>query len=140
MSKPWDQKPLWQLIYMSDDSEYRDAARLIGYGGVEAGDFWRQAATLPGFRKHRFEAALDRLCPHGCRTKDATRYEMTDAAKGCCRVLLGPPPGDPELQRWREARAVSLREMGQAVPAEWGIAEEKPKLIATAKRKRKKTP
>jgi hypothetical protein len=141
MTKPWHERPLWERLYLADDPTYRDVAVLIGHAGISRKDFWHRAAKAPGFSKWKYETAVGHLTGLRPDAEDNDVYQLTGGARAACRLLLGPPPDDPEYRRWWGARLVSVREMqaagvepthAAAPPVPW--EDEAPAAPAKAKK------
>lgn len=107
--KPWDRKPLWELIYMSEDRIYLHAGRIIGHLGCGAFAFWDAAKLLPNYDKYRFENALRDLTVYAKREQG--QYELLTTARKALRIIIGPAPDDPEYISWWKARLVSVEQM-----------------------------
>jgi hypothetical protein len=85
-----------------------EAARIIGYGGVEPFAFWDQAKALkievdgkmvpfigdqrPSRTKHEVLMAVYDLTRADRREQSEPRYELTAEARKACFQLLGAPP------------------------------------------------
>jgi hypothetical protein len=93
-----------------------DAARIIGYGGIEMAHFWAQAKKLE-LPQEQLPAAVHDLTRTDRREEDPPRYQLTAPARKACFQLLGPPPEHPwhrrlvkgpplgseeELRQWRQ--------------------------------------
>ncbi len=112
------EKPLWERVYLGSwGPAYVNAGKIIGHLGCSALVFYDAAKLLPGYDKHRYECAVRALTVYAKRERG--EYELDATAKKVLRVIIGPPPGDPEYRRWWESRLVSVRQM-----KEWGQAVE----------------
>ena len=116
------EKPLVEKVYDGPWSRvYVNAGRIIGHLGCSAFAFYDAAKLLPGYDKYRYECAVRDLTDYAKRERG--EYELHAAARKVLRVIIGPPPGDPEYRRWWESRLVSVRQMkerGETV--EWAEA------------------
>lgn len=120
MAKPWDRKPLWELLYMSDDKVYLRAAVIIGHLGIAPFDFFDRVKKLPGYSQYRYENAVRDMTVHAKLEGSPPWYELTGEAKKAARILIGPAPDAPDYVSWWVGRMISVRQMreqGQTV--EW---------------------
>jgi hypothetical protein len=98
-----------------------EAARIIGYAGVEPFAFWDKAKELgltEKIGKQKLLMAVYDLTRADRREASPPRYELTAPARKACFQLLGPPPEhelydaikhgppnlltDTEARRWQE--------------------------------------
>jgi hypothetical protein len=99
-----------------NDAVLQEAARIIGYGGVNGFAFYDAAKKRPCYDKYRFENAVRDLTVFSKREQG--RYELTPNARTVCRVLLGCPPEDPDYAAWWTLRLISNPDAVPPVPLE----------------------
>ena len=111
--------PLIRRLYW--ERPLYEAARIIGYGGIEQPAFWEKVKELGLDRdldQHRLLMAVYDLTRADQREATPSRYELTEEARKACFQLLGPPPehelydaikhgppnllSDAEARRWQE--------------------------------------
>jgi hypothetical protein len=109
------------------DRAYTEAARIIGYGGIEMSAFWKQAKTL-GIPHNKLLSAVYDLTRTDKREEKPPRYELRGDIRDLCWQLLGPAP-EQEEAFWRHPDGLPMErpkkddEMEQAQ----GEPEKKPK-------------
>jgi hypothetical protein len=84
-------KPLWEKLYF--DEVYAEAARIIGYAGIDSFAFWDAARGLAD--KHGQQKVMNAvydLTRADRREASPPRYELNGPAREWCWQLLGPPP------------------------------------------------
>src|SRR5690349_18441212 len=111
MSKPWEPKPLWHRVFMSEDRVHLHAIRIIGYGECNPMAFYDEAKKLKGYKQPRYEQAVRDLTVFTYREGPNCRYVLTQAAKKIARLVIGPPPDDPGYADWWRRRLISVAEM-----------------------------
>jgi hypothetical protein len=73
-----------------------ETARIIGYRGMTAADFWLKANQL-GIPERKIQAAIDALTQPEPRKQNEPRYELTPAARRACWHLLGTDLGGTRI-------------------------------------------
>lgn len=133
MAKPWDRKPLWELIYMSDDKVHLRAAVIIGYAGCSPTEFFDAAKKMPDYDVTKYRRAMENLTVFIKREPPTLRCDLHDEARRAARILLGPAPAAPDYCSWWRSRLISVRQMKEAgQPVEWAesppvpLPEDKP--------------
>jgi len=127
MSKPWYEKPLWEKLYQSEDRVYLHAAVIIGHLGCSPFAFYDAAKKLPNYDEYK--RAMEDMTIYSLRESPNPRCELRADAKKAARILIGPPPGDPEYAVWWKARLISVQQMkAEGKPVEW--AAEPPVPLA----------
>ncbi|MCI0457786.1 MAG: hypothetical protein L0Z62_12530 [Gemmataceae bacterium] len=145
MSKPWQEKPLWERVWLGPHSRiYLHAAKIIGHRGCSPFEFFDAAKQLPFYNQYLFENAVRDLTVYAAREGSPPRYELHANARKLLWIILGPPPDHPEYVRWWTGRLISVRLMRQegtepefAVEPPVPLPEQKPGAPKKQRRKKK---
>jgi hypothetical protein len=91
------------LLRLAFDPAYYEAARIIGYGGIDMAAFWEQAKQLSILPETIRHAVYD-LTRYDKREGKPPRYELNEPVRRLCWQLLGPPPEHPLFAEMEEQR------------------------------------
>lgn len=112
MATRWRDYPLATRLYL--DRHLWELARFVGYCGKTPEEFaaFLERHEAEHGRPKSLEASLDLTTTD----KESKRVVLWPHARRACRVLLGPPPGDPEYDDYWRKRGGNPLEEGR--PAE----------------------
>ena len=85
---------LLEKLYFRE--EYWQAARIIGYAGIEPFGFWDAAKKLACYNQAKFQRAMYDLTRYDRREASPPRYEFTAPVRKYVFMLLGPAPEDED--------------------------------------------
>src|SRR5262245_57898942 len=122
---------------------YRDevlweVARLVGHGGIPAGEVEQRIAPLvERFGRSRVEAVLWKLTTY--QAPEETAVALRSYVRPLCWQLLGPPPEHPERKHYDEAGPwVPPWERQAAQAPKKGKGQPKPRGAKTGREARKR--
>src|SRR5262245_23625623 len=99
MARPWQERPLWERVWLGPHSKvYLAVGKIVGHPGCGAFTFWDAAKLVPGYDKLRFENALRDLTVWARREQG--QYELHASAKKVLRIIIGPEPGAADYTSW----------------------------------------
>ncbi len=105
------ERPLWDLLFF--EPAFYEAARIIGYAGIEPFAFWDKAKELgliEQLGKAQLQQAVEKLTLWNKREQSPPRYEFTREARKWMFQLLGPAPEHPDREFLLEAPPLVLAE------------------------------